>query len=617
MVSICYVMIILMIFSYVRRTRSFTVFVSIVLLIILAATADVSFYSLISTSDPSRSNLAYAVRCIYHALLFSIFMLYVVYIIEVTSLEGRRKRLYIALSAGVLVAVVLLDVWQTFSGRAMSINGTSLEFQGRDTFIYGYLAFVAIILVLMFQVRNRLYRRVMLGFYATMAVSFIILAVQGIWGQSSFTVATFLFPVIAMFYIMHSNPYDVHLGAIDQKAMEDMVRYNYENKREFVFMSLYLKDFDEESKALPPEIQSIVRRFATDFFKDTMLAQISNGQMVMTFTKHHNPNYEARIVQILSAFRLQYQKYGFDYKIIIGESVDEISRKNEYVSFIRDIQRRIPDNTIHRVDASDVTTFKQMDHILAALDDISHSENLDDERVLVYCQPVFNVDTGRYDTAESLMRLQLPEIGLVFPDLFIPLAEENGYIHVLTKIILNKTCKAVQDMLKNGYSVSRVSVNVSPLELKDEHFCDDIMEIIDNSGVPGEKIAIELTESRNESDFILMKNKIAILKQKGIKFYLDDFGTGYSNMERIMELPFDIIKFDRSLVLASGSSERSRKIVSNLANMFTELDYSVLYEGVEDESDEQMCEHMSASYLQGYKYSRPVPIVKLKDYFDH
>ena len=82
-----------------------------------------------------------------------------------------------------------------------------------------------------------------------------------------------------------------------------------------------------------------------------------------------------------------------------------------------------------------------------------------------------------------------------------------------------------------------------------------------------------------------------------------------------MELPFDIIKFDRSLVIASGASERSRKLVYNLANMFAEMNYSVLYEGVETESDEEMCRGMSASYLQGYKYSRPVPIEALREYF--
>ena len=212
------------------------------------------------------------------------------------------------------------------------------------------------------------------------------------------------------------------------------------------------------------------------------------------------------------------------------------------------------------------------------------------------------------------MRLKLEQTGLVYPDQFIPLAESHGYIHVLTEIILHKTCREIRRMTEEGYRISRVSVNVSVLELKDESFCGDINRIIDDNRISGEKIAIELTESRTESDFMIMKEKIEQLRRQGIQFYLDDFGTGYSNMERIMELPFDIIKFDRSLVIASGTDERSERIVENLAHMFRDMEYSVLYEGVEDDMDEDRCREMSASYLQGYKYSRPVPIERLRDY---
>ena len=82
-----------------------------------------------------------------------------------------------------------------------------------------------------------------------------------------------------------------------------------------------------------------------------------------------------------------------------------------------------------------------------------------------------------------------------------------------------------------------------------------------------------------------------------------------------MELPFDIIKFDRSLVMASDTDSKSEMMVGGLANMFADMNYSVLYEGVENEGDEERCINMAASYLQGYKYSRPIPIMDLKNFF--
>ncbi len=297
--------------------------------------------------------------------------------------------------------------------------------------------------------------------------------------------------------------------------------------------------------------------------------------------------------------------------MVVSESVNQISEMNEYISYIRNIHRKMPVCTIHRADAEDVEEFNRSEDILKELADIYRQGNLDDPRVLVYCQPVLNVKTGKYDTAEALMRLNLEEIGIVFPDQFIHLAEEQGYIHILTEIILHKTCDAIRHFSDAGYEINRISVNISVPELKDEHFCGDIINIINKSGISGDKIALELTESQNEGDFMLMKQKIGGLKETGIKFYLDDFGTGYSNMERIMSLPFDIIKFDRSLVIASGTDQRSEQIVENLAHMFEDMDYSVLYEGVENNGDEKRCREMSASYLQGFKYSKPVPIEQL------
>jgi EAL domain-containing protein (putative c-di-GMP-specific phosphodiesterase class I) len=437
---------------------------------------------------------------------------------------------------------------------------------------------------------------------------------QGLSNQASYTVSSLMLPVIAVMYVMHANPYDAMLGTNDVNAMQDYIKNCYERKQDFIFMSLFMREFEEEGKEIPAEMQASVRQFTYKQVKSALVFKVSKGHMILFFLKKQYPDYEEKIRSILQGFMPLYDKFHYDYKIVIGESIDEVSSKNEYVSYIRNIQRTLPECTVHRVNTEDVSEFNRNLYILKELADIYRHGDLDDPRVLLYCQPVLNVKTGKYDTAEALMRLELAETGIVYPDQFIHLAEEQGFIHVLTQIILHKTCDAIRRFTDAGYEIKRISVNVSALELKDENFCGDITEIISRSGIPGEKIAIELTESQNEDDFMLMKRKIGELKEKGLIFYLDDFGTGYSNMERIMELPFDIIKFDRALVIASGAEDRSRRMVENLASMFSNMDYSVLYEGVEKDADEAMCKGMSATYLQGFKYSRPTPVVELKDY---
>lgn len=147
-----------------------------------------------------------------------------------------------------------------------------------------------------------------------------------------------------------------------------------------------------------------------------------------------------------------------------------------------------------------------------------------------------------------------------------------------------------------------------------ESFCDDVISIIEKNGVAFHKIAIELTETRNEKDFFMMKDVIHQLQEKDIKFYLDDFGTGYSNFERIIGLPIDIIKFDRSLTILASKNDESKFMVGSFSEIFKKADYQILFEGVEDEHDEMQCIDMNAQYLQGYKYSKPIPIEQLKNF---
>ena len=613
--AICFVIGILIANSYNTRTKTFKLFLNMIIYLGLAAISDIILHDYYAHITDGNYTPIYVVRVIYHALLFSLFLIYVVYLVVILNLDRSDVLPIMSIATGVYSIIILTDIILTVSGKGFRIGNDGTPIYGPNVFIVGYLAFVSLIVFVILRYRDRLYRKSVTGLFGTMVVSFLILYNQGRHGQATFTVATFLFPVLAIMYLLHSNPYNLETGAIHSSAFKDAVRYHYEKKLEFYFMSMYLPDFHAEAKELPSEIKAEIRRFPSAHFRKSVLFEISNGHLLLLVPQKGNPGCEENIKKILEAFRVDYEKYRFDYKIVMGKSIEDISCRNEYLSLIRNIMRHMQMNSLHEVTEDDVKAFDRSEDILVQLEDIYKKGDLNDERVLAYCQPVLNIKTGKYDTAEALMRLKLPEMGMVFPDQFIPLAEEMGFIHVLTKIILHKTCDAVQRLIAEGYEVKRISVNASMEDLRDEVFAMELSSIIKNSGIPNSKIAIEVTESQNDSDFMNLKNKIEMLKGDGIKFYLDDFGTGYSNMERIMNLPFDIIKFDRSLVIASQSDKRSEEIVGKLAAIFADLHYTVLYEGIEDEDDETRCINMHASYLQGYKYSKPIPIEDLRKFF--
>ena len=591
---------------------------NIVVALELATLANIAFRVMLEYYTPSLSRWVYFTYVITHFLLFDVFCLYVLYIAEVSGMEHWQARIAICVATGLLFGLVLLEVLLTVFGVGFRVgdDGTILH----ETRVYkiGYLLFIILIGVLLFRARRLVYKRVMFGFYGVMLVSVLVRFGQQAWlhqtQQGSLTTMTFVFPIIAMLYLLHSNPYNVTLGSLDVRGMEDLIKNMYFHKEPFIFMVLLLPDYDSEGKGVPKEIQEPIRRAAANYFKKSFVFQIGNAHMVQIFPKRKNKDYERRIEQILYFFYSQYSIHHISYKIVIGESIDTISERNEYVSLIRNVERTMKENTVLRIGDAQIEQFNRDEYILKELTDICRNKDIDDPRVLAYCQPVYNLRTGRFDTAEALMRLKLEQTGIVPPDQFIPMAENHGFIHALTEIILNKSCREIKKISDDGFDLNRISVNVSALELKDGYFCKDIMHIIEKNGISGEKIALEITESSCEADFVVMNEKVKELRKKGIQFYLDDFGTGYSNMERIMEVPFDIIKFDRSLVIASEADERSEKIVKNLAHMFKDMDYSILYEGVENAGDEERCRGMFASYLQGFKYSRPIPIEQLRDF---
>ena len=613
--AVCILMIILVQTTYVSRTKSYILFNGMIALLLVAVFSDLlyHFLSVEGTSDSYFS--VYFFKSLYHASLFGILFLFVWYVMEIQIVTGLEFKIVYFISFLILIAVIIVDAYNSMKQYNILI-GLAKGKKGFSVFGLGYVLFIAIIMYLFIRHRHSVFKKVMIGFYGSIAVAFLLLFTQRLFNQSSFTSSTFLFPIIAMLYLLHSNPYDMESGAVGADALKSYVGYNYKRKKEMLIGSMYLPEFDGEGKKLPKEVTDIIRMVASDFLKYAVLFKINNGQVILAADIDSNPDYENKMNKLINIFLESYNIYHYDYKIVIGKSLEEISRKNEYIKFINHIHKDMQINSIHFMEFGDVLLYNKQEYILKELEDIYHRKDMNDSRIEVYCQPVLNVKSGKYDTAEALMRLNLPDIGLVPPDKFIYLAEEYGYIHTLSLIILSKTCHQIRKLLIDGYDVKRISVNISVLEMRDSDFCKDFNEIIKNTGIPDDKIAIEVTESQNENDFNTMKNIIDELKENGVKFYLDDFGTGYSNFERIMELPFDIIKFDRSLVIECARNEKAEKMVESMAKMFTNMEYSVLYEGIETDKDEKRCIKMSASYLQGYKYSQPIPIEQLTRFLD-
>ncbi len=613
--ALCFLIFILFLGTFVHRNVQYRQLRYSIACIFIATIANLTYHQILGSTSAHVSPVAITVIRDINCFLYQFTMLiYVDYILRLVSVVGKERNIIRAVAGAAFLCFVTVQIMGHFLHYGFYIDSSGVVHNGaRISFAIAFIFFTNMIFYMLFRYRNRMIPQITTGIVLTFILCIYLMILQGKHGQTSFTSTIFMLPVIGFMYLLHSNPYDLATGSISGDSLTYAVRDCYRSKDKFILMYLDVVEMSSQ-QSIPAEMTFDIYRFYRSEIKKPLLFHLSANRLLLMFREKDNKDPWERVRKVVEMFATMYERHRLDFKAIFMGSVDSISRDNEYVEFLKFMASKTDFNTFHYVTDEDIAAYEKQKKILKELESIAEKRDLDDERVLVFCQPVLNVESRRYDTAEALMRLKLPEFGIVPPNLFIPLAEKNNLIHPLSLIILNKTCSAIKSFLDSGLPIKRISVNFSIQEIRDDNFCSDVTEVINSNSIHYDKIAIEITESRNERDFDMVKEKIEELKAYGIKFYLDDFGTGYSNFERIMELPFDIIKFDRSLVIESGKNEEGKYMVDTFARMFRKLHYRVLYEGIEDEEDEKLCIGMSAQYLQGYKYSKPVEINTLRDF---
>jgi diguanylate cyclase (GGDEF)-like protein len=226
----------------------------------------------------------------------------------------------------------------------------------------------------------------------------------------------------------------------------------------------------------------------------------------------------------------------------------------------------------------------------------------------VHYQPFFDVETGDRRGLEALVRWRHPTRGLVPPDQFIPLAEETGLIVPLGEWVLRRAC----DDATSWPAGIKVAVNLSSVQFKQADLFDVIQSALKNSGLPPERLEIELTESvlleRAVENHAFMQK----LRGIGVSLSLDDFGTGYSSLSCLTAFPFDKIKIDKSFIRNLTKRNKSSAIISSIVTLARGLDMSVTAEGVETSEQFEQLRALGVNFAQGYLLGRPVPIDQLE-----
>lgn len=231
---------------------------------------------------------------------------------------------------------------------------------------------------------------------------------------------------------------------------------------------------------------------------------------------------------------------------------------------------------------------------------------------LLYYQPQINAHTGKVVGVEALIRWQHPECGMVSPGEFIPIAEQKGFIIPLGEWTLRRACQQLKNLQAEGLANFKLAVNISAYQFTQENFIQYVNDIIASENFNPDLLELELTETVFIQDVELVKNKINELKNYGIKVSIDDFGTGYSSFKYLHEFSFSHLKIDRYFISNVDKIESKQSIVKSIIQLANTLRVDIIAEGAETNEEVNWLKQNNCDVIQGYFFSRPLPIEDLK-----
>lgn len=227
-----------------------------------------------------------------------------------------------------------------------------------------------------------------------------------------------------------------------------------------------------------------------------------------------------------------------------------------------------------------------------------------ERQFMMYLQPKYSIAKNEIIGAEALVRWRHPERGMIFPDQFIPVIEENGFIREVDYYIWGEACRFIKQCENDGIAPCPISVNVSRVHLRDNECIKVLSDLIKNTAIPKGMLELEITESIDDQ---AVSSKAFQLKDEGYTLLMDDFGSGYSSLNILLETPFDVIKLDKRFMESMMVSGKGKLILEQVVAMANKLGLGLLAEGVETKEQVDLLQSIGCDQVQGYYYAKPMP----------
>ena len=235
---------------------------------------------------------------------------------------------------------------------------------------------------------------------------------------------------------------------------------------------------------------------------------------------------------------------------------------------------------------------------------------LEDGEFIPYFQPQYDIsgDKPILCGAELLSRWNSPEMGVIYPDVFIPLSEKSGFIIKLDMYMISKACEYVKELLLKGIQMVPISVNISRLHFYQDDFIEEFTSLVDSYGIDHDLIELEVTESLAFDNHQLLWDRVNAIRAAGFRIAMDDFGSGYSSLTLLKDIPLDIIKMDKSFFGKTLDTDQGREMIRSVVCILKNMKFKIIAEGITTEKEVNFLKECGCNIIQGFYFSKPVLI---------
>lgn len=558
----------------------------------------------------------YAVNVLYYIFQNSVAPAFCVFLLVVAHRYqrlGTGFRILLALPWACAMGIILSTPWT----HAAFYFDEALQYRRNIglTVLYGVSALYAIIsLIALARSRKTFSARTALGLVLFSPITLSAFIFQ--FFHPDVLIVNFAISVSELIILFSINDFDSFVdgqtGLFNRAALAAQLENIEQQKLRYAVFLVYIDNKEFLEYAVRPEMvssleQALVNRLFSESGKHRFLARLDFGEYVLMIP---DPGADAVAdvqERILERVRLPLgfagKRYTLHARLAQLTIPDDASRAKVVFQAHRTLSLSHWDYPLDSwLSLPDLSLAERHLAIVEAI-----KEALDTGALMVYFQPIINAKTGALIAAEALVRLKNAELGFIPPDEFIPIAEKNGLIHAIGDYVLDCSCAFFASLRKAGIPLQFMEINLSPVQFAQFNLTERFYATALRHGLSPGDLCFEITETAAAQSPLALRRTTDALNGRGFALAIDDFGIGNSNIATLIEIPFSVVKLDRSLITEASARKPEGIELKGFVDIFRRLGVSIVAEGVETEEQIHLLADLGVHLIQGYYFSRPLP----------